>query len=129
MIEYKVYKKELNLDIADGFFENWPQFPDKKMHEKILSSSYKAVVAIDQNKIIGFVTIISDGVLSAYIPLLEVLPSYRKKGIGKKLIEHALNELKNFYMVDTSCDDDLVDFYKQFSMKRANALILRNYKT
>ncbi|WP_338055248.1 GNAT family N-acetyltransferase [Shimazuella alba] len=32
----------------------------------------------------------SDGVLSAYIPLLGVLPAYQNQGIGKILVESLL---------------------------------------
>ena len=34
----------------------------------------------DAGRVVGFVTAISDGVLSAYIPLLEVLPEYQGAG-------------------------------------------------
>ncbi len=129
MIEYKFYSKELNnLEIADGFFECWYNKPDKSMHRKILENSYKAIVAIDNNIIIGFINIISDGVLSAYIPLLEVIPEYRKQGIGSKLTKLAIEELKNLYMIDLSCDDNIVNFYKKFGMTKSNAMTLRNYK-
>ena len=37
------------------------------------------------NQIVGFITAISDGVLSAYIPFLEVFPAYKSKGNGKEL--------------------------------------------
>ena len=42
------------------------------------------IIAIDENtnQVVGFVTAISDGVLSAYIPFLEVLPEYKSIGIG-----------------------------------------------
>ncbi len=33
------------------------------------------------NKVVGFITAISDGVISAYIPLLEVLPKYQNMKI------------------------------------------------
>jgi ribosomal protein S18 acetylase RimI-like enzyme len=36
---------------------------------------------------IGFETAISDGRLTAYIPLLEVLPTYRNRGVGSQLIK------------------------------------------
>ncbi len=128
MIEYKLYGDALaNIEIADGFFENWPKQPDKQKHREILGNSYKAIVAVDGNQIIGFVNVISDGVLSAYIPLLEVIPKYRNRGIGQKLIQMAIAEMKDIYMLDLSCDDDLVDFYKRFDMVKTNAMSLRNY--
>jgi len=41
-------------------------------------------VAIDEEKveIVGFIHMISDGMLSAYISLFKVLPNYQDQGIG-----------------------------------------------
>ena len=71
---------------------------------------------------------ISDGVLSAYIPLLEVLPKYKNKGIGKELVKCMIQELDEIYMIDLCCDEDLIPYYEKFGMIRSNAMLLRNYQ-
>lgn len=60
-----------------GFFVNWGNPPSPDAHLRILQGSYKTVLAIDEpaNQVVGFINAISDEVLSAYIPLLEVLPT------------------------------------------------------
>ncbi len=131
MISYKVYCDDLKqLEIGDGFFEGWPNPPSKEKHRKILEKSYKSLVAIDEksNKIIGFINAVSDGVLSAYIPLLEVLPEYQKQGIGSELIKKMLEELNDFYMVDLCCDESLQAFYEKLDMMKSQGMICRNYK-
>lgn len=131
MINYRLYYSALDeLELADGFFQGWPQHPDKKTHRKILKDSFKSIVAIDAeiNQIVGFITIISDGVLSAYIPLLEVIPAYRNRGIGSQLLKLALKELDNFYMIDLVCDDERVSFYEKQGMTKWTAMLWRNYK-
>ena len=131
MINYQVYYQALDeLELADGFFEGWPQHPDKNTHRKILKNSFKSIVAIDneRNQIVGFITIISDGILSAYIPLLEVIPAYRKQGIGSRLLAIALKELDDLYMVDLVCDEERVSFYEKQGMIRWTAMLWRNYK-
>ena len=128
MVEYHIYNEDLrDISIADGFWEYWPTHPDKTTHREILANSYKAIVAIEHDEIIGFITIISDGIISAYIPLLEVIPSYRGQGIGRRLVELAMKEMENIYMLDLSCDSNLVDFYEKFGMNKTNAMIKRNY--
>ena len=69
-----------------GFFVDWTSKPSPQVHLKILHGSSHVVVAIDEEseQVVGFVTAISDGVLSAYIPLLEVLPAYQERGIGSE---------------------------------------------
>ena len=68
-------------------------------------------LALDGDTVVGFVTAISDGVLSAFIPLLEVSPGYRGQGVGNELIRRLLAQLDRFYMVDLSCDAGLEPFY------------------
>ena len=129
MIEYKIYNKEIaKLEIADGFFKGWPNPPSKTTHHKMMESSYRAIVAIDENKIIGFITIISDGVLNAFIPLLEVIEPYQNQGIGTGLMQQAIEETKDLYALDLSCDTQQVRFYKGFGMHLAHGMIKRNYE-
>jgi ribosomal protein S18 acetylase RimI-like enzyme len=115
--------------IEDGFFEDWPNPPPKETHFNIMRYSSACFVAMNnEGKIVGFVTAISDGFLSAYIPLLEVLPKYRGAGIATKLIEAIKNKLQNLYMLDLSCDENLIPFYERFGFKRGVSMNHRNYK-
>lgn len=130
LIIYKVYSKDLDrIVIGEGFFDGWPNPPDKSKHREILEKSYKAIVAIDKTsgKIIGFINAVSDGVLSAYIPLVEVLEEYQNQGIGTKLVHMMLKELDYLYMVDLLCDKDLQLFYEKVGMHRSQGMIVRNY--
>ncbi len=68
-------------------------------------------LALDGDRVIGFATAISDGVMSAFIPLLEVLPEYQHQGIGAELIRRLLDQLDDLYMIDLCCDADLEPFY------------------
>ncbi|MGE7674292.1 GNAT family N-acetyltransferase [Lysinibacillus sp. NPDC094403] len=128
-----IYKNSLDgisSDMLNGFFVDWPNPPNRQTHLKLLKNSSKVVIAIEENsnKVVGFVTAISDGVLSAYIPFLEVLPEYKNKGIGMELVKQMLKELDDIYMVDLCCDDDLVPYYEKFGMIKSNGMLVRNYE-
>jgi len=112
-----------------GFFVGWPNVPTIKKHLDLLKNSSHFVLAIDtENKrVIGFVTAITDKTLAAYIPFLEVLPAYQKKGIGKKLVVRMLEILKDYYMVDLLCDPELQPFYENVGMSKATGMMRRNY--
>jgi len=126
MIRYQHSAEALNADQLGGFFEGWPNPPAAGTHLALLKRSDHVLLALDGERVIGFVTAISDGVLSAYIPLLEVLPTYRKQGIGSELVRQMLEKLRGFYMVDVVCDPDLQAFYARFGMKPYTAMIIRN---
>jgi ribosomal protein S18 acetylase RimI-like enzyme len=129
MIKYTTVIEDINEEMLHGFFVGWPNPPSKKSHMKILKGSYLAWVAVDSisKKVVGFITAVSDGVLSAYIPLVEVLPEYQRMGIGKELITRMLDSLKNFYMVDLLCDKELQSYYAALGMTNAAGSFLRNY--
>ena len=74
MIEYREAVDGLTVDQLAGFFVDWPKKPTPEAHLNILRGSSRVVVAMDapSGKVVGFVTAISDGVLSAYVLLLKV---------------------------------------------------------
>ena len=129
------YTNDMSVISADmlegGFFVGWPNPPDAATHLRILRSSYRAYTAIDgtTGKVVGFINAVSDGVLSAYIPLLEVLPQYQGRGIGGALVEHMLADLGGFYMIDIACDEEVAPFYAKYgAMLHGRACIFRNYE-
>ncbi|MBK9460721.1 MAG: GNAT family N-acetyltransferase [Sphingobacteriales bacterium] len=128
-IEYLTAFEDLNKYTFDNFFVGWTNKPQLRTFENILLQSSNKVVAIDltNNKVIGFIYAITDNYLSAYIPLLEVLPEYQKKGVGTKLLEILMDNLSEFYMIDLSCDIDMVNFYENKGFKKSVAMIKRNY--
>ncbi|MEA0562739.1 GNAT family N-acetyltransferase [Lysinibacillus irui] len=129
-MQYKYNLDDISSDMLRGFFVDWPNPPSPQTHLKLLENSSNVVIAVDEQskQVVGFITAISDGVLSAYIPFLEVLPAYKNRGIGKELIKRMLDELSNIYMIDLCCDDDLIPLYEKFGMIRSNGMLMRNYK-
>lgn len=130
MIAYMDSIESIKVDNLHGFFVGWPNPPSPERHLKLLAESDHRVLAVDDetNKVVGFVTAISDDILSAYIPLLEVLPPYQGRGIGQELVRRMLEKLKGLYMVDLICDQELQPFYSRFGMKPAFGMMLRNYE-
>ena len=112
-----------------GFFAGWPNPPSPQTHLHILQNSAAIELAVDDDsgQVVGFINALSDGILTAYIPLLEVLPDYRGQGIGRTLVERMLARLSDLYAVDLLCDPELQRFYAQAGMRPATGMLLRNY--
>jgi len=98
--------------LEGGFFVGWPVNPSPQRHLELLRGSYAVELALDAGRVIGFATAISDGVISAYIPLLEVLPEYQGQGIGTELMGRLVAQLEGLYMIDLSCDARLEGLYE-----------------
>ena len=129
MIHYTDSLSGISEEMLCGFFEGWPNPPSPESHLKILANSYKVWLALDDesDRVVGFINAISDGILSGYIPLLEVLPSYRNRGIASELMRRMMQSLEGLYMIDLTCDRELCLFYEKFDMKAAHAMIYRDF--
>ncbi len=117
------------IDDADlaGFWVGWPNPPSPETHRRILRGSEIVVLAWDdtERRVVGFITAVGDGVLAASIPLLEVVIEYQGAGIGTDLVRRMLTELEGRYMVDLTCDPELVPFYERLGLTRHDAMIRR----
>jgi ribosomal protein S18 acetylase RimI-like enzyme len=119
----------ITLDHLRGFFAGWPDPPTPETHLRLLRGSSHILLALDPaaGRVAGFITAVSDGVLAAYIPLLEVLPEYQGQGIGSELVRRMLDTLSGLYAIDLVCDEALKPFYERFGMVSYHAMIKRDY--
>ena len=130
MIKYVDRTDDVLPHQLDGFFVGWAHPPSPETHLRLLECSDEALLAMDveSGQVVGFITAITDGVLCAYIPLLEVLPPFQGRGIGSKLMRRMLERLSGFYMVDLVCDPELQTFYESLGMHPAAAMVIRNHQ-
>lgn len=117
----------LKADQLIGFFVGWPKPPSNTKLLQILNAAHVVSLAWSDDRIIGFVYAISDGVLSAYIPLLEVLPEHQGHGLGSRLVEDILAQLNGLYMIDLVCDPELEKFYRPHGFTMLAGMARRNY--
>lgn len=126
-VKFTTSKEAVDLLKIDGFFEGWDSRPSEEAFRKLLHNSSHVCLATSGDVLVGFATAHDDGVLSAYIPLLEVRPEWRGRGIGTQLMQRLLAELDGFYMIDITCDDVVMPFYERFNFARSNAMVQRRY--
>jgi ribosomal protein S18 acetylase RimI-like enzyme len=130
MIVYTDSVEGIAADNLQDFFVCWPNPPSPETHLRLLGNSDHVVLAVDDvtGNVVGFITAITDDVLSAYIPLLEVLPDYQRRGIGRELVRRMLEKLVRLYAVDLLCEKELQPFYARFGMQAASGMMLRDYE-
>jgi ribosomal protein S18 acetylase RimI-like enzyme len=127
VIQYQTSLEGIRADQLEGFFVGWPNPPTAATHLEILKRATHVVLAMDGSSVVGFVTAISDGILCAYIPLLEVLPTHQHQGIGSELMRRMLEMLHEIYMIDLLCDPDLQAFYSKVGMEESTGMLVRNF--
>lgn len=78
---------------------------------------FLTIACYDNSKLIGYVTVVSNGVLDAYIQDLMVRPDYQNKGIGTELMNKAISYVKEkgIYMISVIYgEEELRSFYERF---------------
>jgi ribosomal protein S18 acetylase RimI-like enzyme len=131
MIEYTSSLAGITPDKLEGFFVGWPRKPTPERHLMILWQSYYRVLAVESEsgKVVGFINAVSDGIMAAYIPLLEVLPEYQRQGIGGELVRRIMEKLGDLYMVDLACDENLQPFYERYGFRKYYGMMYRNFES
>jgi ribosomal protein S18 acetylase RimI-like enzyme len=127
VIEYRSDITDLSPEQIQGFFVGWKNPFPPETHLRMLTGSDLVQVAIDteSGRVVGFIAALTDNVQGAFITLLEVLPDYQGRGVGKALMEKMLDRLSHIQTIELMCDADLVPFYTQFGMKPSGGMVLR----
>ncbi len=129
VILYSTDSSDITEQDLCGFFVGWPSPPTPEQHLAVLRGSYRVVIAHDaaSHRVVGFVNMISDGVLTAFIPWLEVVPEYQGKGIGSELMRRVLAAAEHVYSVDLTCDEQLRPYYERLGMQAITGMAIRRW--
>ena len=65
---------------------------DVERFRAMLDGTDRAVVAVDEGRIVGFARALCDNVSNGYISMVAVAENRRRKGIGRQLVEHLILE-------------------------------------
>lgn len=82
-----------------------------------ISGSHSVITAWDNDKLIGLINALSDGVLTAYFHYMLVNPSYQGKGIGKEMMDMMLDRYKGYQTKVLIAYPNVVEFYGKMGFK------------
>ncbi len=107
----KVSAKEL-ADLREAV--GWNRM--EKEYNSPLMTSFYHIAAYENEKLIGYIDSVSNGVTDAYIQDLMVIPDCQGKGVGTELMNKMIKYLKekNIYMISVVYEESLKPFYERF---------------
>lgn len=119
----------VNLYKAAGW---WKEHYASSGIKPLINGSFVFAIAVDSKsgKAIGMGRVISDGVSDAYIQDLVVLPEYRKKGVGKKIVEALVDRcLSNgLHWVGLIAEPEQDKFYTAIGFRQMENHVPMKYK-
>lgn len=90
---------------------------DKDKIRKIFENSTHVVLAIYDNKVIGFARALSDGVFNAAIYDLVVNKDFQNNQIGMHMFKHILKEIGSVSCIHLISTIDNLEFYQKLDLK------------
>jgi ribosomal protein S18 acetylase RimI-like enzyme len=71
-------------------------------------------VAVENDVVVGFAQVQTDGVVQAHLTLIAVAANQRRRGIGRRLIEETFRR-SGAQRIDLVSTEGADDFYRSFS--------------
>jgi ribosomal protein S18 acetylase RimI-like enzyme len=86
--------------------------------DRAIASSSVVVCAWQGDQTIGCARAISDFAWCGYLAQLAVIPPYQHQGVGRKLVEHVVEQLDDEVSLLVHSEESAVDFYEMLGFKR-----------
>jgi ribosomal protein S18 acetylase RimI-like enzyme len=119
-IQYKTTKDFLEKELRDLFLSvGWSSgnYSDKLVIA--MKNSASVFTAWDGNKLIGLVNVLDDGIMTAYVHYLLIMPEYQHIGIGKKLVQMVSENYQDYLRIVLIAYDEEIGFYEHCGFKVA----------
>jgi predicted N-acetyltransferase YhbS len=100
------------------------RFQDSEEFQRLISKSQRALVAIEGDRIIGFVRAITDDMSNGYLTLLIVRSGHRGKGIGRALVRAIVGENTGMTWI-LRADRGAETFYERVGFVRSKVAMER----
>lgn len=113
-------------DLTELFHSvNWEVNTSPNILLKAMLNSTHVVTAWDGNKLVGIIRSMDDSVWSANIDCLVVHREYQNRGIGTKLIDELLSQIKHILYISVSPNEAKnIGFYLKFGFKTIDGSVL-----
>ncbi|MBV6477433.1 MAG: hypothetical protein HGGPFJEG_00172 [Ignavibacteria bacterium] len=115
-IKYRNSKNIRESDILNLYEDaGWTNYTkDKAVLYEAIRNSYFVVSAFENDKLVGLIRVVSDGLTIVYIQDILVLNSHKRKKIGTELMKIVLEEFKNVRQKVLLTDDSATNkkFYE-----------------
>lgn len=124
-MEIKEYRN-FNLDEIVNLYKKVGWINYLKLEDKLkdaFNNSLLTLCAYEDDKIVGLIRVVGDGVSIIFIQDLLVDPLYQGKKIGSSLVKMVLDKYKDVYQIELLTDDtkNNKEFYEKLGFKEVKS--------